>query len=538
MVASTSRNGDIDIILHTLRLRLSLRFENGNVHALNQTALLEKRRLRDMEVLVANQTSSADLARRGDQLLGEGARSEAIAHYQAALALDTTRSDTWYNLAWAYRANRQFDDALNAYGEALNYGTSRPEAVRLNRAVILADHLYQPHAAEEELNAALAVSPTFVPALLNLGTLHEDFGRADAAREAYRRVIIHEPGNGRARARLAMIDLAEGHVGNALDELAIGLPLANAAADRAELLYATATALDADRRFDAAFETLAAANSLAQTSARNRYDPEAQERLIDRLIATFQRPISGPALETNEVLQPIFVVGMFRSGSTLVEQLLARHSAIIEGGELEIIPALAHSALVPYPEAVAQFDASAIKANRSAYLTEMARVASSGRVTDKRCDNILHIGLIKTLFPNAPIVHTARHPLDTLISTLFVHFGEGVTYGYDQRDVAHYYIQYRRLLNHWRTLYGDAICDVDYDQLVIDPRAQIEPVLSSLGVTWNETARHASGTHSVRTASSWQVRKALHRQSSGRWQNYAKHLEPAQQMLSEAGLLQ
>ena len=490
-----------------------------------------------MEALVSNQLSSADLARRGDQFLQEGARIEAIAHYQAALELDTTRPDTWYNLAWAYRANRQFDHALNAYGEALNHGISSPEAVRLNRAVILADHLYQPQAAEDELSAALAESPTFVPALLNLGTLHEDFGRADDARGAYRRVIIHEPGNGRARARLAMIDLAEGHVGEALEQLAIGVRLADAAADRAELLYATATALDADRQFDIAFETLGAANSLARSDARNRYDPAAQERLINRLIATFQKPISGPAVEMNEVLQPIFVVGMFRSGSTLVEQLLARHSTIIAGGELEFIPALTHSALVPYPEAVAQFDASAIIANRSAYLTELARVVSSGHVTDKRCDNILHIGLIKTLFPNAPIVHTARHPLDTLISTLFVHFGEGVTYGYDQRDVAHYYVQYCRLLDHWRTLYGDAICDVDYDQLVVDPRTQIEPVLSSLGVTWNETARHASETRSVRTASSWQVRKPLHRQSSGRWLNYAKHLEPAQQMLSDAGLL-
>ena len=490
-----------------------------------------------MEALVSNLFSSSDLARRGDQLLGDGARSEAIALYQAALALDAARSDTWYNLAWAYRANRQFDDALNAYGEALNHGISSPEEVRLNRAAILADHLYQSDAAEEELSAALAESPTFVPALLNLGTLHEDFGRAEAAREAYRRVIIHEPGNGRARARLAMIDLAEGHVGKALEALVTGLPLASAPTDRAELLYARASALDADRQFDAAFETLGAANSLAQAGARNRYDPEAQELLINRLIATFQKPISGPFLETKQALQPIFVVGMFRSGSTLVEQLLARHSAIIAGGELEFIPALAHATLAPYPEAVVQMNPPTVRKNRSAYLNELSRIAPTGWVTDKRCDNILHIGLIKTLFPEAPIVHTARHPLDTLISTLFVHFGEGVTYGYDQCDVAHYYIHYRRLLDHWRALYGNTICDVDYDKLVVDPRSQIEPTMSSVGLTWDNRATHRSEDRSVRTASSWQVRKALHRQSSGRWQHYARHIEPARQMLADAGLL-
>ncbi len=481
--------------------------------------------------------SPTNLARRGDQLLGLGQRNEAIVLYRAALAIDATKPDIWYNLAWAYRASRQFDAALDAYGEALKYGIRNPEEVRLNRAAILADHLYQPDAAEAELRAALTESPAFVPAFLNLGTLHEDFGRAEAARTAYRRVLTYAPANGRAIARLAMIDLAEGNVGNALGTLASGLPTTHDTVDRAEILFATATALDAHQQYDAAFETLGTANALAQSGARNRYDPLAHEHYIDRLIQTFREPVSMPSAQKEQGLQPIFVVGMFRSGSTLVEQLLSRNSAINAGGELEFIPALAQSVLEPYPEAVAQMDSVVINANRSAYLSELARVVPAGWVTDKRCDNILHVGLIKTLFPEAPILHTIRHPLDTLISVLFVHFGEGVSYGFDQRDVAHYYIQYRRLLDHWRTLYGDAICDVDYDRLVIDPRTEIEPALNSIGVKWDATTGHAGEVRSVRTASSWQVRKTLHRQSSGRWQHYAAHLEPARQMLADAGLL-
>jgi tetratricopeptide (TPR) repeat protein len=486
---------------------------------------------------VVTASSSSDFARLGDHALGAGRRDEAIDHYRAALAIDPTMATIWYNIGWALRSARQFEGALHAYGEALKHGIRDPEEARLNRAAILADHLYQPDAAIDELNAALADAPAFVPALLNLGTLYEDSGRAAPARQAYRRALAYAPANGRALARLAMIDLAAGHISKALGALAGGLRIANAPADRAEVLYATATALDADGQYDAAFETLSTANTLAKVGARNRYDPQAHERLITRLIETFRAPRSFAVAQIEQVLQPIFIVGMFRSGSTLVEQLLARHSTIIAGGELEFIPALVQSQLAGYPEAITQLDQAAINATRSAYLTELARVAPVGRVTDKRCDNILHIGLIKTLFPEAPIIHTVRTPLDTLISVLFLHFGEGISYGHDQRDAAHYYIQYRRLLDHWRSLYGAQIFDVDYDNVVVDPRVEIEPTLKSFGLTWEPEAGRADQERSVRTASSWQVRKALHRQSSGRWHQYARHLEPAQNMLADAGLL-
>jgi tetratricopeptide (TPR) repeat protein len=481
--------------------------------------------------------SSSDFARLGDQALGAGYRDEAIGHYRSALAIDPTMATVWYNLGWALRSSRQFDGALHAYGQSLSHGISHPEDVLLNRAAIFSDHLYAHEAAVDELKTALSHAPAFTPALLGLGTLYEDLGNADLARESYRTVLRTANGNGRAIARLAMIDLAEGHVSNALEALADGLRIADEPADRAEILYATATALDADGQYDRAFETLGAANGLAKAGARNRYDPVAHERFITRLIKTFHAPLLHTAPPMGEAIQPIFVVGMFRSGSTLVEQLLARHSTIIAGGELEYIPAFVQSRLASYPEAIPQMDQAAVNATRTAYLTELARVAPAGRVTDKRCDNILHVGLIKTLFPEAPIIHTVRAPLDTLISVLFLHFGEGVSYGHDQRDAAHYYIHYRRLLDHWRSLYGDQIYDVDYDQVVIDPRAEIEPTLTSLGMAWDTEAGRADQNRSVRTASSWQVRKALHRQSSGRWHHYARHLEPAKRMLADAGLL-
>jgi tetratricopeptide (TPR) repeat protein len=480
--------------------------------------------------------SPNDLARQGDRALGLGNTRDAVAFYRAALVDDAARPDTWYNLGWALRATRQFDAALAAYGEALRHGSDHPEHLHLNRAAILADHLYQPDAAEEELDTALRLAPGFVPAMLNLGTLHEDRGQADAARDVYRRALLHDPGNGRAHARIGMIDLAEGQVSRSLIALRAAAIQAATPADRAEILYATATALDADESFDAAFDTLTAANRLAAAGAHVRYDAAAHESLVTRLISATHFPLTIPRTETPTPLEPIFVVGMFRSGSTLVEQLFARHSSIIAGGELEYLPALAASDLAPYPESIQNIDRTDILQFRMGYLEELARVAPSGWVTDKRCDNVLHLGLINMLFPDAPIIHTIRHPLDTLISILFLHFGEGVVYGHDQRDAAHYYIQYRRLMGHWRTLFANQIIDVDYDRVVRGPRAEIEPVLGRLGLDWHDVPG-ASITRPVRTASSWQVRKAVHGRSSGRWQQYARQLEPARQMLADAALL-
>lgn len=484
-----------------------------------------------------NSSRPADLVLEADRLVGIGQIDDAIRLYEAALAVDTRMPNAWYNLGWALRARRRFEAACEAYGEALRQGVRNPEDARLNRAAIFSDHLYAHQAAVDELKKALQVAPSFVPALLNLGALYEDMGNADLAREVYRKVLRYSRGNGRAIARLAMIDLSEGNHKAVLIALEAALSTAVNPADGTEILFAKAAALDADAQYDAAFDTMVAANSLAQTGAHRRYDPAAQEEFVTRLINAFPKP-SSRATASNSVLEPIFVVGMFRSGSTLIEQILARHAAVTAGGELEYIPAIAGVGFARYPEAVTKLDDAEIKALRRDYLVELARAAPSGMVTDKRCDNVQHLGLINVLFPESPIIHTVRDPLDTLVSVLFLHFGEGVTYGHTQRDAAHYFVQYRRLISHWRRLYGPRMHDIDYDRLVIDPRREIQSMLTHLGLSWDDACLgSAKREKSVRTASSWQIRKPLHGQSSGRWRHYARQLQPARQMLIDAGYL-
>ena len=471
------------------------------------------------------------------QLRRAGRVDEAIDAYQRLLALKPDLADSWYNLGWLQKQARRFDEALASYQRALDLDAREPEEVRLNRAVILSDHLHRPEDARRELDAALAANPGYVPALLNLGNLHEDLGDRAAARGAYEQALALDPASSLALARLAGIS----HSSELDVELASKLraAIARTGADpaaRADLAYALAGLLDAAGQHDEAFAAAGEANaaSRAAVGPAARYDRSAHERLVDRLIAAFPRAESPKA---EEAAAPLFICGMFRSGSTLLEQILGAHSRITPGGELDMIPALAAS-IPGYPESVPAADAATIAGWRAAYLESLPVQPTRERlVTDKRPDNFLHIGLIKAIFPGAKIVHTRRRPLDNLLSLYFLHLDPSMAYALDLEDSAHWFAEHLRLMEHWQALYPGDLIAVDYDQLVREPRPAVEPVLHSLGLKWEDSMLqfHTAGT-AVKTASVWQVRQPLHTRSSGRSRCYERHVRGVRDYLLGRGV--
>jgi hypothetical protein len=170
---------------------------------------------------------------------------------------------------------------------------------------------------------------------------------------------------------------------------------------------------------------------------------------------------------------------------------------------------------------------------RDQYLGQIRNIHPEADViTDKRPDNFLHIGLIKTLFPDAKIVHTLRNPLDNILSVYFLHFQHNITYGLDLGHIAHWYVQYRKLMEHWKSIYPEDIYDLDYDALVSTPEPAVASMLRFCGLEWEEGCLSQTGAgNPVRTGSVWQVRQPLHTRSSGRWRNYAAHLGALQQVL-------
>jgi tetratricopeptide (TPR) repeat protein len=483
--------------------------------------------------------ANADSLLRDAVLLERAGRvAEAISVYERLLARWPDRPDTWYNLALLQRKVRRYESALASYQQALNRGVSQPEEVHLNRGVIYADYLRRDGAAAAELAAALELNPRYVPALLNLANIDEDFGRRDEARAHYERILEIEPTCHLALARLAGLAAVSSPDDPLIARLRDRIGLTDTSpADRASLSFALGRLLDSCGAYEEAFDAYQEANGASRASAGPggpRYDRQRQERFVDALIAAFPK-VRNEVVTPPGVLRPIFVCGMFRSGSTLTEQVLAGHRRVIAGGEIDILPALIQNEFAPYPASMSRVSAGTLANVAGRYLQALSGLYPSAEyVTDKRPDNFLNIGLIRTLFPDARIVHTTRNALDNCLSIYFLHLDHAMSYALDLLDIGHYYREYRRLMAHWQALYGPDILDFDYDAYVRNPGPAVDRLLEFCGLEADPNSLLGSGaTGAVKTASVWQVREPLHQRSVGRWRNYARQLSALRADLGE-----
>lgn len=476
------------------------------------------------------------MLREATQLQRQNRVPEAIDAYEGILARWPGSAECWFNLAVLQRQARRLTDALDSYQKALDAGISRPEEAHLNRSVIYTDYLGQHGAAELELKAALSIDPGFTPALLNLANLYEDLGRRSEAQDTYARLLALDPRCFEALARLANLQPPATRDPSLIVRLQRGLADGTAsAAERASLGFALGRLLDAAGDYPAAFAAIDAANRASRASAAPhfvRYDRVQQHALVDRLIA-------GAATHSRKVSQvrpqPIFICGMFRSGSTLTEQLLGGLKGVAAGGEIDFLPRIVASELAPFPESLAALPLQRLDDIAQRYQTELKRVsADADYVIDKRPDNYLYIGLIKSLFPEARIVHTTRNPLDNCLSIYFLHLDQQMSYALDIMDIGHYFREYRRLMTHWKRMFASDIFDFDYDALVNEPRPAMERLCAFLGLDLQSTAPPvASAGLAVKTASVWQVREPLYRTSSGRSRHYAEQLKELHAYLSD-----
>jgi Tfp pilus assembly protein PilF len=481
----------------------------------------------------------SSLLRAAQRYRRAGLLTEAIGAYQKLLARRPDSPNSWYNLARLQRQAREYEAALGSYQRALDVGAESPEEIHLNRGVILSDDLHRHAQAEREFETALRLNPTYTAALFNLATLREDLGRREDAERTYERILALEPNNLQALARYAQTQPAAETSDALLQTLRSRLNDPHGEnADRASVGFALGRALDGRGDYAAAFAAYTEANRLSRASAGARfipYDRAAHERLIENIIGAFPTPSLGAQDTPPGPPAPVFICGMFRSGSTLIEQLLARHPRIGAAGELDWLPRIARETLAPYPSGAAAAPPQQLATLAAQYLGHLATVfPGAAQVTDKRPDNFLYIGLIKRLFPTAKIVHTTRDPLDNCLSIFFLHLDQSMSYALDLLDIGHYYRQCIRLMAHWKTQFPGDILDVHYDTLVREPQALMQRLLGFLGLEWDEHyLEQAPIERAVRTASVWQVRQSLYQSSSGRSRHYRAQLSKLHTYLNQ-----
>jgi hypothetical protein len=357
----------------------------------------------------------------------------------------------------------------------------------------------------------------------------EVWGRFKQAKYQYIAVLAANPGNARALAGLLSLQgtqVGDQYVSSAHRLLeAAELP----DRDRVQLHLALARHYDRRRQYARAFEHLQIGNA---TRFRNHpFDSIANSRAVDRLIAGWSGAVGSFPPASVRSKTPIFIVGMPRSGTTLIEQILAAHSQVAAGGELPTIMNIAAQiggASNAYPEAMRGLDQDSLSRLAGQYLEKLETVSGgAARVTDKMPFNFMHLGLIAALFPDATIIHCRRSAADTCLSCYFTSFNEELQFASDLNALARYWLDYQRLMHHWHRVLPVKILDVDYERLVTDTEATVRQMLNFCELAWEPACMHFFNIdRGIRTPSRWQVRQPIYAQSVGRWRHYERQLRP------------
>ena len=387
----------------------------------------------------------------------------------------------------------------------------------------------------------LASLPDQPKVWMSFGHILKTVGEHQEGVAAYRRAIELQPSLGEAWWSLANLKTFRFDPADieAMRGLLDGAALADE--DRFHLHFALGKALEDAGDAEESFSHYAAGNRLRRSLLD--YDPSEVSSHVERSIALFTPAFfAARAGQGCDAPDPIFVLGMPRAGSTLVEQILSSHPAIEGTAELPDIPAIARrldgrktrGELSLYPECLADLDAGQLRALGEEYVsrTRVQRFTDRPYFIDKLPNNWLHVGLIRMLLPNAKIIDARRHPLACCFSNFKQHYARGQRFSYDLTDLGSYYRDYVTLMRHFDSVLPGHVHRVIHEDLVEDPEAEIRRLLNFLGLPFDDAclAFHQN-PRAVRTASSEQVRRPISREGLDSWKPFERWLEPLKQAL-------
>ncbi|MDG2461555.1 MAG: sulfotransferase [Luminiphilus sp.] len=442
---------------------------------------------------------------------------QQLAHWCAQVVSDENNATAWFNLGWWSTRAGLFIQAVNAYERALECGIRDPEEAMSNLASVYSDRLANPGAAVQWLDKALQKNPDYYQAVFNRAHIAEQTGDRDTARKLFVRAAALSPDDPYALARLVEADPAL-----TLDS-EVAQKLAKLAGEHPDALIALYHLQERKGHFAQAWDSLVQANEIDRIKqpAWPRFQWHSQ---ILKQLQTNPIPVATSLSEENT---PVFILGMFRTGSTLLEQILAAHPRFSPLGESEFWPrevySLGGGMIKPgrRPNPAQQAES---KARWREHLRE--RRASDGvRATDKRPDNLFHIATILDVLPEAKILVTERDWRDTLISVYGTRLHPQHGYATEPAAIADHISLCQKITDFWVEALPGKIRKVSYEALVEDPESTLQELFSWLGERWDPAClEFYTLNNSVRTASVWQVREPLGTDRKGRWRLYEEPL--------------
>jgi tetratricopeptide (TPR) repeat protein len=572
------QQGKLDESMAHYQRAIDLKPDYAEAHNNLGLALKEQGRLDEAmahyQRAVALRPGSVDVHNNlGNVLRQQGKLDEAMAHYQRAITLNPDYAEAHNNLGIALKEQDKLDEATLHYQRAVDLKPDFAEAHSNLGSALKAQEKFGE--AMVHYQRALALKPDYAEVYHNMGNvfqLHSKYGEAIAH---YQRAIALKPNNGETYYNLAnaLRELGQFDEAQRASERALELAPRNGRYYRQ--LFDGERVVAGDRRLAAA-ETLAedmaslpiedqkelhfalgkAYEDLGQgeQSFRHRLEGNALKRqefaynesevlgFFDRIrtVFTAELPDNKRGLG-NPSMVPTFIVGMPRSGTTLVEQILASHPKVFGAGELaEFSKAMKSLGLLngalSFPEAVPALSAQQLHQLGTSYLDAVrAEAPRAERITDKMPANFSYVGLIHLALPNARIIHMRRDPVDTCLSCFSLLFAGDLPYCYDLGELGRYYRAYETLMEHWRqVLPAGVILDVRYEAVVADTERQARQILAHCGLEWDDACLAFYKTQRpIRTASMTQVRQPVYRTSVGRWKPYQHLLQP---LIKELGI--
>jgi tetratricopeptide (TPR) repeat protein len=474
----------------------------------------------------------------GHALLALNRAGEAIGRYLRAIAVRPGFAEAYNNIGCALQKLERFKEAIAYHERALAIKPDYAEA-----HTHLGGALHRLDLAEEasaHCRKSIALNPNYADAHYGLAIALEALGRSDEARGAFERAA--QLGPRRAQFHLALALSGRFSAGDprlAPIEALMRDQASLSDEDRAALHFALGKAFADLEQHEPSFRHFLEGNALKRR--QTGYDEAATLRFFERIKAVF----------TSELMQerrgggdpshiPVFVVGMPRSGTTLIEQILASHSKVFGAGELEEFGKAVFSlgqakgASVTFPEIVPSLSADELRQLGASYLNVVRAAAGPAeRIVDKLPLNFTLVGLIHLAFPNARIIYARRDPIDTCVSCFSTLFGGDQPHTYDLGELGRYHRAFEALMQHWRRVLPEGVLlEVQYENVVEDLEGQARRMVRYCGLEWEEACQAFHKTRrSIQTASVAQVRQPIYRSSVGRWRPYKHLLQPLLQAL-------
>ena len=510
--------------LNPIRRKLALAAEHQKEGRYDEAAKLYR------EVLRAQPKNADALRMLGVLTIADGKVDEAERLFRRAVAAAPDFVNAIIDLGMALKEQSRIEEAIDCFRQATKL---EPRNVKAHYQL---GHILAPAAlsteAIESYERVLQIRPKHTGALLGMGHVLKTVGRQQEAIDSYRKCIDSNPEKGEtywSLANLKTYKLADEDIAE-MESRVAGGGLTDES--HVNFLFALAKAYEDRGDFDRAWNYYVEGN--AKRRMLEHYDPVRFEMQNDAIIDVFAREFLGEYTGLgNPDPAPIFIIGLPRSGSTLLEQILASHSMVEGTSELPYIRRVENSLSknrvdgVNYPEAVRELREQNFKSLGQDYLdaAELHRVQGKPRFIDKMPNNFPAVGLIHLILPNAKIVDARRYPLDSCLSNFRQLYGHGQPFTYDLTDIAEYFLEYQRLMDHWHKVMPGRVLTVQYEDVVMDFENQVRRLLEYCELPWEDAClRYHETDRPVRTASSEQVRQPVYTKSVHFWRNHEARL--------------